>query len=137
MSNSQTIRIIRLIYDFFRLLNVFIMVLATTASQNHRVIQVGRNLFGLFGLILLLSRGCVEQVAQDYVQMVLEELQGGNLTTSPGSLFQCSVTIQMKKCFLMFRWNFLCSSLCLLPHFSDKTEASLSLLNNIKGLLSM
>lgn len=32
---------------------------------------------------------------------------------SRGSLFECTLTV--KKFFLMCRWNFLCSSLCLLP----------------------
>jgi len=32
----------------------------------------------------------------------------GDSTTSLGSLFQCSVTLRVKKFFLMFRWNFLC-----------------------------
>lgn len=35
----------------------------------------------------------------------------GESTTSLGNLFSCSVTSTVKY-FLMFRWNFLCSSLC-------------------------
>ena len=39
----------------------------------------------------------------------------GDSTTSPGNLFQGSVTLRGKKFFLMFRRNFLCFSLCPLP----------------------
>ena len=39
----------------------------------------------------------------------------GDYTTSLGSLCQCSVTFPVKKCFLMFRGNLLCFSLCPLP----------------------
>ena len=41
--------------------------------------------------------------------------RGGDSTTSLGSLGQGSVTLRGKKFFLMFRRNFLCFSLCLLP----------------------
>jgi len=39
----------------------------------------------------------------------------GNPTTSLGNLFPCTVTVTGKKCFLMFRGNVLCFSLCSLP----------------------
>jgi len=39
----------------------------------------------------------------------------GDSTTSLGNLFQGSITLRVKKFFLMFRWNFLCFSLCPLP----------------------
>jgi len=39
----------------------------------------------------------------------------GDTTTSLGNLFQCSTTLKVKKLFLMFIWNFPCSSLCPLP----------------------
>lgn len=43
--------------------------------------------------------------------MALEDLQGGDSTTSLGKLFQCSPTHAVK-CFLMFQWNLLYSSVC-------------------------
>lgn len=43
-------------------------------------------------------------------------------TTSLGSLFQCSVTLKVMKFFLMFRWNFQCSSLSPCP-MSEKSLA--------------
>ena len=36
----------------------------------------------------------------------------GDSTASLGSLFQCSVTLTVKKFFPMFVWNFLCSGFC-------------------------
>ena len=39
----------------------------------------------------------------------------GDSTTPLGSLFQCSVTLRVKKFFLMFSWNFLCFGLRPLP----------------------
>jgi len=46
---------------------------------------------------------------------VLNISREGDSTTSLGSLFQCSVILRGKKFFLLFRWNFLCFSLCPLP----------------------
>ena len=43
---------------------------------------------------------------------VLSISREGGSTTSPGSLFPCSVTLIVKKFFLMFTRNFLYSSLC-------------------------
>lgn len=40
----------------------------------------------------------------------------GNFTASLGSMFECSITRKVKKLFLLFIWNFLCSILCSLPH---------------------
>jgi len=59
--------------------------------------------------------GNLEQAAQDLVQVGLEHLQRRDSTTSLGSLFQGSVTLRGTNFFLMFRWNFLCLSLCPLP----------------------
>ena len=47
---------------------------------------------------------------------VLSISREGAPATSQSSLFQCSVTLTVKKLFLMLRWNFLCSILCSL-HF--------------------
>lgn len=43
---------------------------------------------------------------------ILNIFKEGNSTTSLGSLFQCSVTLKVKKLSFMFVWNFLCYSLC-------------------------
>jgi len=46
-------------------------------------------------------------------RQVLNISREGESTTPLGSLFQCSVTLRVKKFFLMFRWNS-CVSLCAL-----------------------
>jgi len=53
----------------------------------------------------------------------------GNSITSLGSLFHCSVTLTVKKFFLIFIWSFLYSSLCSLPYVLSlgTTEKSLVL----------
>ena len=49
-------------------------------------------------------------------------------TTSPGNLCQCSVTLAVNKCFLMFRRSLGCRSLCPLPlaQSAGTTEKSLA-----------
>jgi len=61
--------------------------------------------------------GTPEQGAQAHVQVAYGDLQGGDSTTSQGSLSLFSVTWTALKCFLMLRGNLLCSSLCPLPLF--------------------
>ena len=85
-------------------------------SQNHRVSGVGRDLCGPSSPTPLPKQGHLQQAAEDLVQVGFEYLQRRRLHKPPlGSLFQCSVTLRVKKFFLMFRWNFLCFSFCLLP----------------------
>ena len=61
------------------------------------------------------QQGHPEQAEQDPVQEGLNISREGDSTTSLGSLLQGSVTLRVKKFFLMFRRNFLCFSLCPLP----------------------
>jgi len=84
-------------------------------SQNHRMFRVGRDLCGSYSPTLLLKQDHLQQAAWDLVQVGLSISREGDSTTSLGSLFQCSATLQIKKFFLMFSWNFLCFSLCPLP----------------------
>uniref|UniRef100_A0A8B9QH24 Glycoprotein endo-alpha-1,2-mannosidase n=2 Tax=Apteryx owenii TaxID=8824 RepID=A0A8B9QH24_APTOW len=61
------------------------------------------------------GQGQLEQAAQDHVQLGFKYLQGcglHSLSRKPVSMFSypCS-----KEVFLMFKWNFLCFSLCPLP----------------------
>ena len=58
--------------------------------------------------------GSLQQVAHVGVQMGLEYLLEGDFTTCLGSLFQCSVTLTIKKSFHILGRNFLCSSFRLL-----------------------
>ena len=53
-------------------------------TQNHTMIEVGRNLWMSSGPTLLLKRRCLEQVAQDHVQTTFEYLQGWRLHNLPG-----------------------------------------------------
>jgi len=48
---------------------------------------------------------------------VLNISREGESTTPLGNLCQCSVTLKVTRFFLVFRWNFSCFSLCLLPLF--------------------
>ena len=61
------------------------------------------------------SRVIYSRLHRNFSRRVLNISREGDSTTSLGSLPQCSVTLRGKKFFLMFRWNFLCFSLCPLP----------------------
>ena len=50
-----------------------------------------------------------------FSRQVLNISREGDSTTSLGSLFQCSITLRVKKFFLMFSWNFLCFNGCKCP----------------------
>uniref|UniRef100_A0A8C3KFD8 Spectrin beta chain n=1 Tax=Calidris pygmaea TaxID=425635 RepID=A0A8C3KFD8_9CHAR len=54
-----------------------------------------------------------ERDLQNLSRQVLNVSRDGNSTTSLGSLCQGSATLKVEKFLLMFRWNFLCSSLSL------------------------
>jgi len=97
-------------------------------TQNHRMLGVGRDLCGSSIPTPLPKQGHLKQGAKDLVQAGFECLQRES-TTPLGSLFQCSVTLRVKKFFLLFRWNFLCFSLCLLPLVLSQstTEKSLAI----------
>ena len=83
-------------------------------SQNHRIVGIGRDLCGSSSPTPLPKQGHLQQAVEDLVQAGLECLLLWRYS-SLGSLFQGSVTLRGKKFFLMFRQNFLCFSLCLLP----------------------
>ena len=59
----------------------------------------------------MLKGGFLQQVEQKSVLAGLLSREGES-TTSLGSLLECFVTFKVKKFFLVFVWNFLCSSLC-------------------------
>lgn len=65
----------------------------------------------------LLKQGHPEQAAQDVVQMAFEDLQKArDSTTSLGNPCQCSVTLTVKKCFLVFTGNLLCWFVPVVSH---------------------
>jgi len=75
------------------------------------------------------SRVTYSRLHRTLSRRVLNISREGDSTTYLGSLFQCSVTLRVKKFFLMFRWNFLCFSLSPLPLVLSlgTTEKSLAL----------
>ena len=81
-------------------------------SQNHRMIGVGRELWGPSSPTLPPKQSHLEQVAQEHIQAAFERLQRRRLHNPSGQLFQCSVTLKVKNYFLMFRWKLFCFSLC-------------------------
>lgn len=88
---------------------------AGEASQNHRMVKVGRDLWRSPGPTPLLRQGHLKQVAEVHVQSAFEYLQRGRTHSVP-ALRQP----HMKNHFPEFRGNLLCSNLlcftwCPLP----------------------
>ena len=61
------------------------------------------------------SRATWSRLPRTTSRWLLSISKDGNSTTPLGNLCQCSATLAGKKCFLMFRGNLLCFSLCPLP----------------------
>ena len=97
------------------LLNLIQVLIYYLFSQNHRMAEVGRELWRSSGPIPLLEQGNLEPVAQDRVQMAFELLQERRLYNLSGQPVVVLSHPHSKKCFLMFRWTLLCVSLCSLP----------------------
>jgi len=96
-------------------------------SQNHRHAEVGRDLLRTCSPTAVLKECQLEQVDQRCVLLGFEYLQGWRLC-SLSELCLPAFDHLHSKSFLMFRWNFLCSSLCPWPFVLslDTTEKSLS-----------
>ena len=71
----------------------------------------------------LVQPPCQSRLHRTLSRRVLNISREGDSTAFLGSLFQCSITLRVTKLFLMFSWNFLCFSLCLLPLTSKSIEA--------------
>jgi len=61
------------------------------------------------------SRVTYSRLHRTLSRQVLNISREGDSTTSLGRLFQCSITLRVKKFFFVLSWNFLCFSLCPLP----------------------
>ena len=61
------------------------------------------------------SRATWNWLPRTMSRRLLNFSKDGDTTASPGNLCQCSVTLSVTKCFLMFRGNLPCFSLCPLP----------------------
>jgi len=84
-------------------------------SQNHRMVGVGRDLCGSHSPTLCPSRVTYSRLQRTTSRRVLSISREGDSTTSLGSLGQGSITLRVKKFFLIFSWNSLCFRLCPLP----------------------
>jgi len=78
------------------------------------MLGVGRDLCGTSSPTHLPKQSHLEQAAQDFVQVGLEFLQRRRLHNVPGQSVP-GLHHPQSEFFLMFRWNFLCFSLCPLP----------------------
>lgn len=86
----------------------------------YRVVKVGRDLLRLCSPTS--EQGQLERVAQGH--QVLKVSGDGDSTVPMGNLFHFSITLRVKKKFLMFRWNFLYvlhkgQFLCTTGHFKQ------------------
>jgi len=84
-------------------------------TQNHRMFGVGRDLWGSPSPTPCQSRVTYSRLHRTLFRRGLSISREGDSTTSLGSLGQGSVTLRVKKFFLLFSWSFLCFSLCPLP----------------------
>jgi len=74
-------------------------------AQNHRLTEVGRDLWRSSGPTPLIKQGHLEPVVQDHVQTGFEYLQGWRLHSLSGKPV---LVLLVKKCSLRFRGNLLC-----------------------------
>lgn len=79
-------------------------------AQICRMVEAGKDLWRSFGQISLLKTHLPKTMSRRLLHISKDE----DSKTFLSNLCQCSVTITVKKYFLMFTWNLLCSSLCLL-----------------------
>jgi len=87
-------------------------------SQNHRITKCYKLEGTSVGhLVQPPSRGRViySRLHRTASNQVLNISGEGDSTASLDSLFQCSITLKVKKFFLRLRWNILCFGLCPLP----------------------
>jgi len=74
-----------------------VLYITGTESQNHRQVEVGRDVWRTSGPSLLLEQGHLEPVPQDLVQMALNTFKDRDSTTFLGNLCQCFVNLTVNK----------------------------------------
>jgi len=87
----------------------------SSSSQNPRMVGVGKALWGSPSPTPCRSRITQSRLQRTSSGQGLSISREGDSTSPLGSLGQGSVTLTVKRLFLLFRWNFLCFSLCPLP----------------------
>lgn len=78
--------------------------------------EVGKHLWRSSNSTSLLNRVTYSILPRIVSRWLFNISREADSATSIGNLCQFSVSIRVKKFFLMFRWNFLCCSLYLLPY---------------------
>ena len=109
--------------------NNYLKLLNYKELANHRIAGVGRDFKSSSSPTALLKQLSYSRSHRQASRWILNVFIEGDSTTSLGNLFQCSVTLMVKKFFHMFVWNFLYSSfrpllLVLLLHTTEKSLAS-------------
>lgn len=79
--------------------------------KNHRMTEVGRDLRGHLVQYPWSTRVTETQLQRTMTWWLFNISREGHSNTSLSNLWQFLVTLRMKKCFLMFRWNLPCFSL--------------------------
>lgn len=83
--------------------------------QHHRMAEVGRPPLQTTCSNPCSSRATQSRLPRTTSRWFLKISMEGKYKNFLGSLCQRSITHTVKKCFLMFRWNLLCSGLCPSP----------------------
>lgn len=74
-------------------------------SQNQRMSEFGRDLWRPSGPIPLLKQSHLDRLPRTMHRWCLNISRAGDSITSLCNLWQWSVILTVKKCFVMFRWN--------------------------------
>lgn len=104
---------------------------------NHKMVKIGRGRWKSSDIVSLLKKVHLKQVAQEDAQVSFENLPGGDSIVSSNNLFQRKLLYYVKKCFLVFRWNCLGSSICPLPLLLSLVSTQKSLLHLSCNLLQV
>ena len=99
--------------------------LASQNLQNHRMVGIEKDPWGSPSPTPCRSRVTQSSLLRTASRWDLNTSREGDSPAPLGSLCQGSATLRVKKFFLVFSWNFLCSSLCPLPLVLSLAEREL------------